>query len=203
MRVRQHVNPLEVSFEALRVEAPALSPRRRVEVEIGCAEAQFLFERAGQDPSRDYVGIEIREGMAAWVNARAKEQGAPVQALFCHANHHLREVLPAGRVSRVYLNFPDPWFKKRHHKRRMIDEGLAADLAWMMEPGGELFVQTDVWDIALDALEVFERAEDEFANESGPWSFWKGDNPYGARSAREVYCQAKGRPIWRLLYRRR
>ena len=202
VRVRQHVNPLGAAFETLRAEVPDIPADRPVEVEIGCAEAQFLFERAAGEPERTYLGIEIREAMVDWVNEEAQKREAPVRAIFCHANRHLLDVVPAGRVSRAYVNFPDPWFKRRHHKRRMIDDGLARDIAALLEPGGELFVQTDVWAIALDALEVFERADSAFENLAGPWSFWKRGNPYGARSAREEDCERKGKPIWRLRYRR-
>ena len=202
VRVRQHVNPLGAAFDELRVAAPVLAPGRPVEVEIGCAEAQFLFERAARDPERTYLGIEIREAMVEWVNEQARAQNLPVQAVFCHAKH-LLEVVPPGRAQRAYVNFPDPWFKRRHHKRRMIDDPLARDIAAMLELGGELFVQTDVWAVALEALAVFECAEAVFENVEGPWSFWKRPNPYGARSTREQDCERKGKPIWRLRYRRR
>ena len=68
MRVRQHVNPLHVQFATFRGAVPELEPGRPVEVEIGCAEAQFLFERAAQEPDRTYLGLEIREELVHWVN---------------------------------------------------------------------------------------------------------------------------------------
>ena len=59
MRIRQHVNPLDAFFETFRGVKPVLDDRP-VEVEIGCADAQFLFERASADPSRQYIGLYIR-----------------------------------------------------------------------------------------------------------------------------------------------
>src|SRR5687768_12869852 len=106
MRRRQHVNPLGLYFEDLRPPPPRLPPGRPVEVEIGCADAQFLFERAAIDPGRTYVGLEIRERLVDEVNARAGATGAPVRAILCNANHHLAELLPLASVSRVYVNFP-------------------------------------------------------------------------------------------------
>lgn len=200
MRGRQHVNPLGLYFEQLHTPPPQLPPGRPVEIEIGCADAQFLFERAANDPGRTYVGLEIRERLVIEVNARAAAAGAPVQAILCNANHHLADLFPPASVSRVYLNFPDPWFKHRHRKRRMIDAGLVADIHQVAAPGAEVLIQTDVWAIALDALESFERADALFANRAAPWSFWKQGNPYGVRSWREVRCQETGLPIWRLLY---
>jgi tRNA (guanine-N7-)-methyltransferase len=202
MRVRQHVNPLGLGFEQFRGRRPRLEPGRPVEIEVGCAEAQFLFERAAADPSRQYVGFEIREQLAAVVNAAAEERGLPVQVVFCNANLHLADLMPAGVVCRAYLNFPDPWFKRRHHDRRMIDDRLLAALGRVMAAGGELLVQSDVWEVALDALAVCEGHDDVFANAAGPWSFWRGGNPYGVRSWREQHCEEEGLPIWRILHRR-
>jgi tRNA (guanine-N7-)-methyltransferase len=202
VRVRQHVNPLGLSFEQFRGELPELAPGREIELEIGCAEAQFLFERAAQDDSRMYLGLEIRDRLVDWVNSEARAQGLPVYGVFCNANHHLRTLFVPGSVCRVYLNFPDPWFKRRHHKRRMIDEALIQDIHHILEPGGELFFQSDIWDLAIDTMDMLERLDHLYDNRAGSWSFWKRGNPYGARSWRETHCEQEGLPIWRLWYRR-
>jgi len=200
MRIRQHVNPNQLHFTRFRGEPPPLDGRL-IELEIGCADAQFLFERAAKDPSRLYVGLEIREDLTAWVNKRARAHGVPVHAVFCQAQLHITELFPVGSVERVYVNFPDPWFKRRHHDRRMVDDTLAAQIAHALRPGGELFVQSDVWDIALDAMSTFD-ADERFVNASGEWSFWKRGNPYGVRSWREQNAEETGLAIWRILYRR-
>ena len=202
-RRRQHVNPLGLGFERFRGERPALPAGRPVELEIGCADAQFLFERARREPERWYVGLEIRHQLVDEVNGRARQEGAPVQGVFAHANHHLADLFPAGSLARVFVNFPDPWFKKRHHKRRLMDEELARDIHEVLAPGGELLFQSDVWEVALDALAVLESAEELFENQAGPWSFWRAGQPFGARSWREQHCEEEGLPIWRILYRRR
>jgi tRNA (guanine-N7-)-methyltransferase len=200
MRIRQHVNPTDLFFETFRGERPNVDPSRELEVEIGCAEAQFLFERAAKDPSRQYIGLEIREDLVDWVNAKARTTSAPVQAVFCHAQLHTKLLFARGAATRVYVNFPDPWFKRRHHVRRMVDSVLADQLAYVLKPGGELFVQTDVWDIALDAMSSFD--DERFENLAGDWAFWKDGNPYGVRSWREQNAEETNLPIWRLMYRR-
>lgn len=200
MRIRQHVNPLGLHFEAFRGVRPVLPPDRPIEIEIGCADAQFLFERAQRDPSRTYVGLEIREDLVDYVNRKARETGAPVVAVFCQAQLHLREIFGDTKVDRVYINFPDPWFKRRHHNRRMVDATLVAGIAQVTRTGADLLVQSDVWEIALDAMAVLER-DGRFANASGEWSFWRGGNPYGVRSWREQNAEETGLPIWRILYR--
>jgi tRNA (guanine-N7-)-methyltransferase len=198
VRIRQHVDPRGIYFTQFRGERPDLDGRA-VEVEVGCADAQFLFERAAKDPTRLYVGLEIREDFVDLVNKRAKETGAPVHAVFCHAQLHLTEIFPAASVDRVFINFPDPWFKRKHRDRRMIDSALAAGIATVARSGADLLVQTDVWDIALDSLATFE-ADERFSNIAGEWTFWRGGNPYGVRSWREQNAEETGLPIWRIRY---
>jgi tRNA (guanine-N7-)-methyltransferase len=201
VRIRQHVNPNQLHFARFRGERPALDGRA-IELEVGCADAQFLFERAALDASRQYVGLEIREDLVKQVNRRARALAVPVHAVFCQAQLHMTEIFPAGSVERVYVNFPDPWFKRRHHGRRMVDEVLADGIATVTRSGAEVFVQSDVWDIALDAMSTFER-DTRFANVAGEWTFWRGGNPYGVRSWREQNAEQTGLPIWRIRYCRR
>ena len=201
MRIRQHVNPNQVHFARFRGERPVLDGRP-IELEIGCADAQFLFERAAQDPARHYVGLEIREDLVKLVNRRARTQGVPVHAVFCQAQLHMTEIFAPAAVDRVYINFPDPWFKRRHHDRRMVDAVLATGIATVARPGADVFVQSDVWDIALDAMSTFD-SDERFANAAGEWTFWRGGNPYGVRSWREQNAEETGLSIWRILYKRR
>lgn len=197
MRIRQHVDPRGAFFAEFRGEVPAIPDDCEVELEVGCADAQFLFERAALHPNRMYIGLEIREDLVNLVNRRALTEGVPVCAVFCHAQLHLQTVLGAAKVRRAFINFPDPWFKRRHRDRRMVDDQLATALAHVVVPGGELFVQTDVWEIALDAMSAF---EPRFTNAAGEWTFWRSGNPYGVRSWREQHAEEHGLPIWRIRY---
>jgi tRNA (guanine-N7-)-methyltransferase len=202
MRIRQHVNPTLAYFETFHGVRPRFEPGRAIEVEVGCADAQFLFERAAQDPSRHYVGLEIRDDLVEWVNARAASLGAPVVAVFCHAQKHLAEVFAPASIARVYVNFPDPWFKRRHAGRRMVDDELVASLAPLLVPGADVFMQTDVWELALAGLEAFERRDAWYLNQAAPWTFWRAGNPFGVRSWREQNAEETGLPIWRMRFTR-
>jgi tRNA (guanine-N7-)-methyltransferase len=199
IRVRQHVNPHRVEYRFPHAARLSLPPDRDVDVDIGCADAQFLFQRAAVDPSREYIGLEIRDEFVAVVNQRARAAGLPVRALFAHANVHVRQMFAPGSIARVYVNFPDPWFKRYQRNRRVLDGEFAHDLAVALRPGGELFFQSDVFDLALDAMAVLEES-DRFGNRAGAWTFWKGGNPFGVTSSREDSCVARGLPIWRLWY---
>jgi tRNA (guanine-N7-)-methyltransferase len=200
-RIRHHVNPLKLGFVAGLAPELQLRADRSIEVELGCADAAFLFARAAEDPTPLYVGVEIREEMVRRVNQRAAgADAAPVRAVFGNINADLPRLFAAASVTRFYLNFPDPWFKKRHHKRRVLNAELATTLAQTLVPGGEVFFQTDVFDLALDAMDVLER-EPALENVLRPWAFERA-SPFTAQSRRERQSLRRGRRVWRLRYRR-
>lgn len=175
---------------------------RALEVELGAAEAHFLIERAAVEPDRLYVGVEIRRELVASVNAECAERGLRnVYSVFANISVDMPRLFSAESVSRFFLNFPDPWFKSRQHKRRVVVPGLAAEIVRALARGGELLVQTDIFALALEAMAICE-GEEALVNLAGPWSF-AAANPYGAKSRRERQCEAEGTRIWRLLYRRR
>ena len=125
---------------------------------------------------------------------------ANVRSVFANMSVDMGRLFADRSVRRFFLNFPDPWFKSRQHKRRVIGPGLFADVARALAPDGELFVQTDIFALALDAMAALE-ASPAFVNVDGAWTFARG-NPYGAKSRRERQCETDGSHIWRLLYRR-
>jgi tRNA (guanine-N7-)-methyltransferase len=199
-RVRHHRNPLNSSFLERQAERLEIPERMPVEVELGCADARFLFERAPRHPETLFVGLEIREPLVDQVNEQARALGLPnLRACFAHVNVDLDALFADGRLARVYVNFPDPWFKRRHRKRRVMNEELAEVLFRKLAPSGELFFQSDIWDLALDAMAVLEASS--FRNRLGPWSFAR-QNPYEARSLREVRCEERDLRIWRMRYDR-
>jgi tRNA (guanine-N7-)-methyltransferase len=202
-RIRQHVNPLKSDLlEIAGVPRIARVPGRALEVELGAAEAHFLIERAEAHPETAFVGVEIRRELVDAVNAECARRGLDnVRAVFANMSVDLPRLFDDASVERFFLNFPDPWFKSRQHKRRVIGPGLMAEIGRTMAPGGELYVMTDIFALALDAMAALE-ADARFENAAGAWSFCRG-NPYGAKSRRERQCEAESARIWRLLYRRR
>ncbi len=199
-RIRHHVNPLSVHHMdtgASRVSLPSDLP---VEVELGCAEGGFLFARALVEPQRSYVGVEIREALVERVNRRAALESAPVQAVYANLNNDLEALFPAEAVDLCHVNFPDPCFKRSQHKRRFFSPDLAGSIARVLGPNGVLAVQTDIWDLGLEALEILELSDD-FVNLLGEWTF-APDNIFGARTRREGFCLENGEKIWRLRFRK-
>lgn len=203
MRIRHHVNPFHLSYlktGAAAVPLPAPdSSRGEIEVELGCADARFLFERAAAHPSLTCIGVEIRRDLVDDVNARAERAGlVGLRAVFANANTDFNGLFPDERLARVFVNFPDPWFKRRHHKRRVLTPELVAVLHRKLVPGGTLFFQSDVHELAEEARSVIETSG-LFRNEHGSWAYAPA-NPFGAQSLREVRCLERALPIWRLRY---
>jgi tRNA (guanine-N7-)-methyltransferase len=203
LRVRHHVNPFHLRLLDIAPERLAAPVGRDAElqVELGCADAQFLFQLARRDPLGSYVGVEIRKALVEDVNHRANVEGLPhLRALFAHINVDLPRLFAGHRIRRFFINFPDPWFKRAHQNRRIVNPELAAQLVSLLVPGGEVFFQSDVWELALPAMDVFENTRG-LANTAGEWSFLKY-NPYPAVSLREERVTERQLPVWRILYRR-
>jgi tRNA (guanine-N7-)-methyltransferase len=203
-RIRQHVNPLKSDLlEIADVPRVAPAPGQELEVELGAAEAHFLMERARCDAGGLFLGVEIRRELVGWTNAECARAGLPnVRCVFANMSVDMPRLFAPGSVRRFFLNFPDPWFKSRQHKRRVIGPPLVTDVHRALAPAGELFVQTDIFELALDAMAALEAEPRRFVNARAPWSFFP-DNPYRAKSRRERQCESEAVKIWRLLYRSR
>jgi tRNA (guanine-N7-)-methyltransferase len=200
-RLRHHVNPLHASYLATGAQRLLLPDGGEVEVELGCADALFLFQRAAARPDLCCIGVELRRDLVVDVNRRAQAAGlSRLQAVFANGQTEFDALFPEGRLARVFINFPDPWFKRRHQKRRVVGPALVRAIDRTLAAGGELFFQSDVFELALDAMATIEESG-RFANLHGEWSFAPA-NPFGARSLREVRCLERELAIWRLHYRR-
>ena len=106
----------------------------------------------------------------------------------------LPRLFPERRVRRFFLNFPDPYYKRQQHKRRVLGPALIDELARLLAPGGEIHVATDLFDHALDAMFLLESDRGQrFENLRAPWSFL-GESRFAARSRREQQCAARGDP---------
>jgi tRNA (guanine-N7-)-methyltransferase len=203
MRIRQHVNPLRSDYLQIELEPLDLLPGWPVEVELGSAEAFFLMERAVDDPGRSYIGVEIRRELVSESNEACRHKGlAQVHSVFANISVDLPRLLPPASVNRFFINFPDPWFKHRQRKRRVVGAELVDQLFDLLTSDGEIHVATDIFDIALDAMSVLERETPRrFFNLHEPWSFLP-QSRFAARSRRERSCEEMGIRIWRLAYRR-
>ncbi len=176
-----------------------------VEIEIGPGRGGFMFERAAAAPDRRLLGLEIRLKWSAIVDTRLSKQGlgARARVLNTDAREALTRLRPDASIDTFFLHFPDPWWKKKHTKRLVMNPDLLHQIARLLRVGGEFYVQTDVEERALEyeaqigAHEAFEPAGDVEG------SARMVENPYGARSPREHRAIDDGLPVTRMRYRRR
>lgn len=190
--------------EGETVELSALVRGTPIELEIGCGRGGFVFERAAAVPGTAIVGLEVRRKWATIVDERAKKQGisAQVRVFAEDAKIAMPRLRPSGGIARVFMHFPDPWWKKRHTKRLVMGDVFLGEVARLLVPGGELFVQTDVEDRATSYAEQIgaHGAFVPFGDEAG--SPWLAENPYEARSPREHRAIKDGLPVYRMRYTR-
>ncbi|KIG13268.1 tRNA (guanine46-N7-)-methyltransferase [Enhygromyxa salina] len=201
------MNPLGAHYlvaRAERIDVPAAA--ERVEVELGCADAKFSFELAARRPQDFVVGLEIREALVERNREWAQRYGHTNLAFgYVNVNVDLARVFAPASVDRFHVLFPDPWFKARHRKRRVVDPAMLEVVATQLRPGGELHVASDVFELALAAMAELEAPEAEalgFYNLAGEWAFTR-DNPCEASSRREDTTLARGLRVWRMRYQLR
>lgn len=165
-----------------------------LELEIGFGRGRFLIERAQAAPGSRIVGIEIKSKWSHLVEERRKKLGlGNVVALYGDAREVLPRLGPDGSLARAFVHFPDPWWKKRHARRRVVDDALMTQLGRLMRPGGALFVQTDV---EVRAIAMAERIAGSASFRVAPG--FEQPNPYGARSNREARADEDGLPVFRI-----
>lgn len=172
------------------------------ELEIGPGRGGFIQERAILQPDLGIVGLEVRRKWAAIVDGRLAKQdlGARARVFAEDAKDALPRLSPDACVSVVYLHFPDPWWKKRHQKRLVLDLSVLDQIERLLIPGGALFVQTDVSERA-DQYEALLQADARFEPAGdAPGSARLAENPYEARSPRERRAIADGLPINRVRF---
>lgn len=126
-----------------------------LEVEIGSGKGLFLQAATAANPDRDYFGIEIAYMYARHCASRlAKRELTNGRILAGDGLWFFREVLPEASVAAVHVYFPDPWWKKRHHKRRVLNTPFLKDVVRVLQPGGELHFWTDVKEYYDNTLEL-------------------------------------------------
>jgi tRNA (guanine-N7-)-methyltransferase len=145
-----------VAFAPQRLDFEALFGRRAPTVlEIGSGMGETTVRIAAANPERDYLAIEVHAPGVGSLLKRVEELGLTNVRVVQHdAIEVLREMVPEASLAAVHVFFPDPWPKKRHHKRRLIQAPFAELVASRLAPGGILHVATDWEQYAHHALEV-------------------------------------------------
>ncbi|MHC4405733.1 MAG: tRNA (guanosine(46)-N7)-methyltransferase TrmB [Planctomycetota bacterium] len=137
-------------------DAAALFGRRAsLEVEIGSGKGLFLRTAALRRPDVDFLGVEVAAKYARFAAAAlAKRSLANAVIVQADAAEVLQDILPDETVAAVHVYFPDPWWKKRHKRRRLIQPTFVRHVQRILQPGGRLHFWTDVEEYFHTALEL-------------------------------------------------
>lgn len=150
-----------IEFDDARLDLPLLFGRSApVVLEIGFGNGETLVEQAAANPDKDFMGIEVHEPGVGHCLLKAEESGIRNLRVIMHdAVEVLTKQVSPGSLARVNLYFPDPWPKKRHHKRRIIQEGFVALLADRLAARGTLHIATDWHDYAAHIDEILSQSD--------------------------------------------
>ncbi|EME28821.1 tRNA (guanine-N7-)-methyltransferase [Galdieria sulphuraria] len=165
-KVRQHVNPLAPYFQQpltihrgwnKQVYRDSTKP---LLIDLGSGKGWFCLRYAETYPDWNVLGLEIREALVqralTWIQQR---QLTNLYYMFCNINVSLAQILENivdCKVLRVSIQFPDPHFKRRHHKRRLVTDELVQTLFHYLPNESEVLIQTDVEETYFSAIEKFQ-----------------------------------------------
>ena len=194
--MRQHVNPLSKNFSEIE-KIPTLieifgEPKFNLHLDIGCAAGDFLFHLASVNHNWNYLGIEIREKLVKTAKLKVREREMKnLYFVFGNANNILNDVHAESIVKNlksISFNFPDPWFKKRHYKRRIIQPEFINILSDLMQKGSLIFIKTDVKDL-FDYMDCIISSDFNFKTiDKKDFNFAESFNPNQVKTNRENYA---------------
>ena len=200
-RHRRHANPFTVRGAVEVPDWEAVYGRSApLALDVGFGPGRFIVELAQRHPEWNVLGLEIRQHLVEQARAEAAAAGLKnLHAMLANANLHLEELLPDASLAFVSVNFPDPWYKKRHHKRRVVRPEWLTVLSKKMRPGAELHAMTDYEPVAMQILDTLEAAAG-YVNIDGPGGF-AIESTTGIVTEREIKHSGRGERIYRLRFR--
>ena len=208
--MRQHVNPLSKNFFEIDPIPPLNqvfeNPKLPLHLDIGCASGDFLFELSIKNKNWNYIGIEIREKLVLNANLKMKSrENKNLYFSFGNANNIFNQSNNKSIINfitSISFNFPDPWFKKKHHKRRVIQPKLINLLSNSMKRGSLIFIKTDVRDL-FDHMELTISESIKF--KKIPYQdvkFYESFNPNRIQTNREKYVNLNQLKIYESIYKK-
>lgn len=198
--LRDHFARYQTTPDQRFDRAAAFARSAPLALEIGFGMGQGLLEFASRHPDFDCIGAEVyRPGIGSLVAALDRE-GLTNVRIFEGDARALVDSLAAASIARIMVYFPDPWPKKRHHKRRLIEPQFAQSLATILAADGRLLLATDWEDYAQEMLAVLD-AQPMLENVAGAGAFSPrpDDRPLTRFESRGL---ALGHGVWDLIYRK-
>lgn len=170
-------------------------------LEIGFGNGDALCSMAEAHPEVDYLGIEVhRPGVGSLLRKLSAGGLTNVRVMLADAKEVLATRIPDASLSGLHLFFPDPWPKKRHHKRRLVQADFIELVCRKLQPGGYVHMATDWKDYAEQMLALLSQSE-SFENTAGVGRY--AERPaYRPLTKFERRGRDRGHHVWDLIYRR-
>lgn len=169
--IRNPSNDLVVGLTSIvqRIDPAAIFPKTQpLEVELGCGDASFLVEYAARKPNHNFIGVERLLGRIAKLERKGRTAGLEnLRGVRIESAYFLQWLLPPRSAAALHIYFPDPWPKKKHHRRRLINQDFPRLARNALTSSGRVFLRTDDPDYFAQMQSVFGACE-HFREEQTP-----------------------------------
>jgi tRNA (guanine-N7-)-methyltransferase len=177
---------------------PQIKIKKGTCLEIGVGKGGFINQLASLNPSINYIGIEVQPSVLAVAVKKTNDQKLTnVNYLLGDANY-LDQVLPPSKLNKIYINFPDPWPKARHEKRRLTYQKMLLKYHEILAPNGEIILKTDNYGLYSYSLESFTQNGYIIITKSDDYQLEKDD----VATEYETKFRSKGLKIHRIVAKR-
>ena len=208
--MRQHVNPLSKFFNVIEPLPPLTkifkNYNKPLHLDIGCGSGNFLINLAKNNKNWNYIGLEIRQKLVSRSKLKLKDES--IENLFFafgNAEYLIEDCIgkfPEDIVSSVSFNFPDPWFKKKHHKRRIIQPQIIHKISQLMAKGGYISIKSDVKEL-FDYMDMTISDSKFFTNYNyKDTEIFNSYNPINLKTNRENYVIKNKLKVFEKLYKK-
>jgi tRNA (guanine-N7-)-methyltransferase len=191
------VEPIGLSVESLArpiVWSQLFGNEHPVELEIGMGKGTFLTDQAKARPETNFFGIEYANWFWRYASDRLRRNGClNARTVRAEAGYFCKEFLAGGSLSALHIYFPDPWPKKRHQKRRLIQAGFVLEIRRILRPGGRVQIVTDHEDYYQQIQEVVNGSGMKVIDYDRPGS--AGDGEFAGTNFERKY-RRQGRPFF-------
>lgn len=189
-------------FDGILNPEDVFSNRHPLIVEIGFGMGDSLLAMAKAEPDKNFIGAEVHPpGVGRLINCAGKSDVKNLRVYMADALDVLEDCIPDGTIDRLQLFFPDPWHKKKHNKRRIVQLQFLELVRRKLKAGGILHMATDWREYAEYMMEVMCQAEG-FTNTAGDYLFAERP-PYRPTTKFEVRGERLGHAVWDIVFSRR
>ena len=208
--MRQHANPLSKVFKDIQPIPPLKDIfndfTKPLHLDIGCGSGDFLMNLAKNNKNWNYIGLEIREKLV--ITSKSKLKDESIDNLFFaygNAEYLIEDCIgkfPVDVVSSVSFNFPDPWFKKKHHKRRVVQPLLINKISQLMANGGYISIKSDVEELFeyMDLIITNSKIFNTYIYQDS--EIIHSYNPINLKTNREMYVTRKKLKVLDRIYKK-